>query len=138
MAYYYRYRKNGGEVYSMSVSADEWTPDTYFGVYETEEKRDLAPSQWCDGSEIRNATDAEIAAFSAASATDGAIMQRAGAKDVVDNTGTRNKIPVQRALRGLVELMVSELNTLRALHDLPERTMAQAKTALKNKIDAES
>lgn len=40
----------------------------------------------------------------------------------------------RRLLRGFAELLIDELNTLRTLHSLPDRTFAQLRTALRNKI----
>ncbi len=47
-------------------------------------------------------------------------------KDLYDN---------KRLWRAVAELMVDELNVLRALHALPDRTVAQANAAIRNKID---
>jgi hypothetical protein len=39
-----------------------------------------------------------------------------------------------RILRAFAELLIDELNELRALHSLPLRTMTQLRTALRNKV----
>jgi len=52
------------------------------------------------------------------------------AKDVVDAGGKDSVV-----LRALVLLLIDELNTLRSYHSLPNRTLSQLKTALKNRID---
>ena len=41
-----------------------------------------------------------------------------------------------QALRALVKVLLDEINTLRALHSLGDRTLAQAKTAIQGAIDA--
>lgn len=137
MAYYYHYRKNGGEVLSISTASDEWTPDTYFGVYENALHKDLNTPQWCDGTTIRDATESEIANFPVAAAADVVAMQQNDAKNVVDATASyKNAVP--RMARSIVEVMIDELNTLRAEHSLSPLTLSGIQTALKNKIDAES
>ena len=40
----------------------------------------------------------------------------------------------RRLLRAFAELVMDELNTLRALHSLAPRTFAQLRTAIKNKV----
>lgn len=40
-----------------------------------------------------------------------------------------------RVLRALVSVLLDEVNTLRTLHGLPQRTLAQAKTAILNRLD---
>ncbi len=41
----------------------------------------------------------------------------------------------RRVLRAIVELLVPELNILRTIEGLPDRTLAQARTAILNSID---
>ena len=67
----------------------------------------------------RDARDAEIAAYE-----QGRLDQ--SAKDNLDT---------QIILRAIVRLVVDELNILRAEHALPDRTYAQARTAIFNLID---
>lgn len=38
-------------------------------------------------------------------------------------------------LRAFISILIEEINTLRALHSLPDRTIAQLKTAIGNRID---
>lgn len=40
----------------------------------------------------------------------------------------------RRLLRAFAELLVDELNTLRALHSLPPRTITQLRNAIRNKV----
>ena len=42
----------------------------------------------------------------------------------------------QRILVALGELLVDEFNNLRTLHSLPDRTFAQLRTAIRNKVDS--
>lgn len=67
----------------------------------------------------RNTRDAEIDAF-----RQGQLEQ--SAKDNLD---------AQIILRAIVQLVVDELNILRAEHALPDRTYAQARNAIFNLID---
>lgn len=46
------------------------------------------------------------------------------------------QISMGQALRALVKVLIDEINILRAQHSLPDRTLAQAKTAIQNAIDA--
>jgi len=41
----------------------------------------------------------------------------------------------KRLWRAVVELLVDELNVLRTIEGLPDRTVAQARTAIRNKLD---
>ncbi len=41
----------------------------------------------------------------------------------------------KRLWRAVVELLVDELNILRTIEGLPDRTVAQARTAIRNKLD---
>ena len=41
----------------------------------------------------------------------------------------------KRVLRAIVELLIDELNILRTIEGLPDRTIAQARTAIRSKID---
>jgi len=41
----------------------------------------------------------------------------------------------RRVFRAIVELMIEEFNTLRTIEGLPDRTIAQARTAILSKID---
>jgi hypothetical protein len=56
-----------------------------------------------------------------------------------DETTSRDfdkvKYDIERTLRAIVELLVDELNVLRTIEGLPDRTIAQARTAIRNKID---
>lgn len=45
------------------------------------------------------------------------------------------KYDIERTLRAIVELLVDELNVLRTIEGLPDRTIAQARSAIRNKID---
>jgi len=81
-----------------------------------------------EGFEIIGIVDAAAqAVIDAAIATALLTSQRDGAK---------NEFDAQRVLKAIAELLVDEFNILRALHALPDRTFAQLRTAIRNKIDA--
>ncbi len=62
----------------------------------------------------------------AATAADKVTVERASEKEVYD---------IKRVLRAIVELLIPELNILRTIEGLPDRTVAQARTAILNSID---
>lgn len=62
----------------------------------------------------------------AATAADQTTAERDTEKDVYD---------VRRLFRALVESLVDEINILRAIEGLPDRTVAQARSAILSKID---
>jgi hypothetical protein len=136
MALYWLYRKNGGEVMGVSSEADSYAnvDATYYGVATdpgTPDGASLDPAKIWDDPNVRNATAPEIAAFSAAEAVDTNLQDRQKAKDLLDSQPQMRKV-----LRSLVEVIIDEINTLRALHSLGDRTLTQAKTEILNKIDA--
>lgn len=59
----------------------------------------------------------------------------AAAQVVIEKDAEKEAYDVRRLFRALVESLVDEINTLRTLHSLPDRTVAQARTAILNKID---
>ncbi len=107
---------------------------TYFGTITDPtlpDGKDLAIPKIKDGTTVRNATGPEILTFATAKSTDQTLIDRASAKDTYDLDPVAKKY-----LKAIVELMLDEINTLRALHSLSDRTLAQAKTAIDNKIDS--
>lgn len=67
----------------------------------------------------RQARDAELAAATAA----------------VESESQKERFDNEEVLRAVVKMLIEELNILRALHSLPPRTAAQARTAIRNAID---
>ena len=132
----YRFRKNGGQVLGASV-----TPDGFGTIAPehdivtdplTPDGIDLAVPKFFDGvTTVRNATAPEIAAFSTHEASDENLIARSRAKDLVD-VG----VITRKQQRALIEVLLDEINTLRDLHALAPRTMSQAVSAIKSKIDA--
>jgi len=55
---------------------------------------------------------------------------------IFDKSIAKRRIDDERVLRAFAEVVMDELNNLRAEHGLPARTLSQLVTAIKNKIDA--
>jgi len=89
------------------------------------------PTKIKDGAVVRNATGPEIAGFPALAAADQVLKDRTAAKDFFDLDPVTRKY-----LKAIVQVTLDEINTLRALHSLADRTPAQAKAAIEGKIDA--
>lgn len=49
---------------------------------------------------------------------------------------TLPKARIPRLTHAILELVIDELNTLRALHSLPDRTLTQAREAVRGKLNA--
>lgn len=88
--------------------------------------------------EVQDVTQAELdtalatytgdqANIDAATAAAGVASSRDGEKSAYDN---------QRLFRALVEVLLDEINALRTIEGLPDRTLAQARTAIQGKIDS--
>jgi len=58
---------------------------------------------------------------------------RASAKERLDEAASAAEIKLLKAILGL---LVDEINTLRGLHGLPARTVAQVRTAIAAKLDS--
>jgi hypothetical protein len=69
---------------------------------------------------------ADQANIDAATAAAGVAISRDKEKDLYDS---------RRLFRALVEVLIDEINVLRAIESLPNRTLAQARTAIQAKID---
>lgn len=114
-----------------SVSTDKWlgTPNMLINPDESGLTGHYTTWKY-NGSILVNMSGAELTAIANANATAQDTSLRTGAKDGFDGqtiTGLQ--------YRALAEVILDELNTLRALHSLPDRTLGQAKTAIQNKID---
>lgn len=59
----------------------------------------------------------------------------AAAKIAELKEGAKRNFDSQRVLVGFAKLLIKELNTLRGLHGLPDRTFAQLRNALRDEID---
>lgn len=57
------------------------------------------------------------------------------ARDTSLKDGEKNWYDQKRLFRALVEVLLDEINALRVIEGLPERTLAQARTAIEGKID---
>lgn len=58
----------------------------------------------------------------------------AQAQGVVVLDRERDRLDNEKILKAFAELLVDEFNILRALHSLPDRTFAQLRTAIRNKV----
>lgn len=60
----------------------------------------------------------------------------AAAKVTAQRTSNKDRFDGDRVFKAFAELLIDELNALRTLHSLPDRTFAQLRTAIRAKIDA--
>lgn len=79
------------------------------------------------------ALDTALASYTADQANIDAATQ--AAKDTVSRDAEKDVYDIKRVLRAMVELMIEEFNILRTIEGLPDRTVAQARSAILNKID---
>lgn len=59
----------------------------------------------------------------------------AAALEVADKEGAKQDFDTQKVLIAFARLLIKELNELRALHGLPNRTFAQLRNAIRDEID---
>lgn len=57
------------------------------------------------------------------------------AKDAIGQDSEKEVYDIKRVLRAMVELMIDEFNILRTIEGLPDRTLPQARSAIRNTID---
>lgn len=130
------YRINGGKVLGISTDPAAYSniDTSFFATIDNPsvpDGEDLTIAKIWDVTQVRNATSAEIAAFVTAESQDQVSTDRMQAKASI------NSLPItKKYLQAIVSLLLDEINTLRALHSLTDRTIAQAKTAIDNKIDS--
>lgn len=159
---FYLYRKNGGQVDSVSLQAYVIPAKSqdYFDQVENPTLQDgasLIPPKVYVGGVLRNATAPEIAAFATKAQEDDDTENKKRYKLFLDDGNHR--MPMFKAL---ATIMVDEINILRgwlasyktevaaassladlktrvaALPNTPDRTNSQLKTALKNRVDSQS
>ena len=139
------YRANGGEVVKISPTnqtfdqrdSNYWAVATDPNFPDGTELRQggdgplrvLGFAKIIDGGDCRNATAPEITAFAAAETADENIMDRDGARDLFENHPRFRKMMVAFA-----DILKDEINILRATQSLPDRTLAQLKTAMLNRM----
>jgi len=83
------------------------------------------------GDLVLEMTQAEKDAVDAAEAAATLTGVRTEGKDIVDRENG-----ISTNLRSLILILIDEFNILRTLHSLPDRTLSQLKTSIKNRIDA--
>lgn len=138
------YRINGGEVGKISVKgqlfADRNT--TYWGVLidpsfldgtdvrdSSENLRVLGFAKIWDGTNVRNATQAEIDSFIVAEDNDDKLQDKDGAIELFQTHPRFRKMMIAFA-----DVLKDEINILRATQSLPDRTLVQLKTAIQDRI----
>ncbi len=129
---FYLYRINGGEALGMSTSSYGSLP-TYFAEVNNPTEQDgagLSPKKIYTGGVLRNATAGEITAFAAAKVADDKAASQLAAKSLLDDGVFSSPV-----VRGLAELILDEINILRANDGLAARTKTQLINAIKSKID---
>ncbi len=93
------------------------------------ELRVLGFAKIWDGSNVRNATQAEIDTFPIAEDADGKLQDKDSAIDLFQNHPRFRKMMVAFA-----DIIKDEINILRAEHGLSARTLTQLKNAIQNRI----
>jgi len=127
------FRVNGGEVSGTSVDLNAYVgvPVLFSTITNPTlpDGADISVPKILDGTTVRNATAPEIANFAVALAADQNTIDKQIAQDFIDVDPTRRK-----AFKAVALTLIDEINILRALHSLPDRTLAQAVTTIKAKI----
>lgn len=131
------YRINGGEVRGVSVSPTAYSnlTDPFLTIAvdpPTPDGENLSIPKIWDLTSVRNATAGEITAFDVATAEDQATSDKLDAQDLIDT-----QIVFRKAFKALVLTLIDELNILKTIHSLPNRTLAQAISTIKDKISNE-
>ena len=146
------YRKSSGEVYKISLINQPFAAvdQTYWGILTdppmpdgTDAREKLADgtigplrqggfSKIWDGSEVRNATGAEIAGFETAEAEDNKNADASGALELF-----KTHPQFRKAFTAFAKVMLAEINGLRAQHGLGARTLKQLQNAMVAAIDKE-
>ncbi len=91
--------------------------------------RDVDPNYWKESSGV----------FTEMTTSEKSVVDAAVVASEVqrDRRIARDKIDVDRVLRAFAAIVKDEINILRRLHGLPDRTMAQLVTAIKTRIDTD-
>ena len=146
MATTVQYRINGGEVIKISLAGQPFTglpgTEVYWGVLTDpplpdgtvirdgdEELRVLGFAKINDGGTVRNATQPEIDGWAAQETTDDNLQDRDGAIDLFQTHPRFRKMMIAFA-----DIIKDEINILRATQSLPDRTLAQLKNAIQNRM----
>ena len=130
------YRISSGEVTNIADSIINTDP-TYFAVLTDPtftngtmiDRRVFGQAKINDGGTVRNATQQEIDTFSELEHDDDN-----KAKSVSAVSYFKNHPEFRRIMTAFAAILVDEFNILRAEHGLADRTLAQFKTAIENRI----
>ena len=139
------YRKNGGEVVKISTKGQlfEYRDQAYWGVLSDPSMPDgnecrppdfgdlrvLGYAKINDSGTVRNATQTEIDGFSMFEDEDENSQDADGAIHLFESHPRFRKMMIAFA-----DIIKDEINILRNQHGLPNRTLAQLKTAIGNRI----
>lgn len=138
------YRINGGEVYKISTNGQTFADrnTAYWGMLtdpslpdgtnvrdETGALRVLGFAKIWDGTDVRNATQAEIDGFVTSEADDDKLQDRDAARDLFQTHPRFRKL-----LIAFADIIRDEINILRSQHGLPDRTLTQLKNAINNRM----
>lgn len=138
------YRINGKEVIKISSKGQTFADrnGTYWGVLTdpplpdgTEFKNDdrelkiLGFAKIWDGTNVRNATQAEIDNFVVAESDDDKLQDKDEAINLFKTHPRFRKMMIAFA-----DIIKDEINILRSQHGLPNRTLVQLKTAIENRM----
>jgi hypothetical protein len=132
------FRINGGEVQGVSVAAGTYASnadpllDFVDGPATPDGEGLSTPKIFISPSTVRNATAPEIANFAVARDFDFNVTNKQTAEGLVDV-----QIVFRKTFKALALVLLDEINILRTLHSLPDRTLSQAVTAIKGKISNE-
>jgi hypothetical protein len=129
---YYTFVKQASVQYVVGESVNNPGIDTdfYGTTAQVEQVADWGngKKKW-NGSSVVACTEQEESDYAANMISQENLIDREGAKSRLDAGGNK-------ALRALAELVLSEINLLRAEHAMPARTRAQLKTAMENALDS--
>jgi hypothetical protein len=134
----YLFRINGGQVLGVSIDATAYAgiDTSFFSTISnppTPNGTDLSIPKIWDGTNLRNATAAEITSFATAATTDANLQARVAAIHRLQTD------PIfRKALSAIVDVTVQQLNVLRAavIPALSPITKAQAINAIVNAINS--
>lgn len=129
---FYVYRKSSGEVFGVSTTSYGTLPSD-LGEANVAQNVTLDVPYVYLASVLRQATAQEIAGFAQAIIDDAVAAEKEFIKDLFDN-----RKPGSIVVKAIMAVMLSELNLIRGglTVPMPDRTAAQIRTALRNRIDA--
>ena len=131
------YRLSSGEILAHSTEQNPW-PDIdsrFFGILSNPTVAadiDLSRPMIWDGSQVRNATQAEVAGFQAAAQNDDNLLQR----ELVAELFNSDRSTWGKMLRLITLVTLDEVNTLRQQLGLPLLTVDDIRNKARAYLDA--